>query len=79
MITKLTADKMWQYKIRAKMACDQIEVMCQGKYSHITGCYHYFNRIIDAWDDGDPYFKFVREEWKSRQNIYKEKTLEKVK
>lgn len=79
MITKLSPDKMWQYKIRAKMACDQIEVMCNEKYSHIMGCYHYFNRVIDAWDDGiDPYFKFVREEWKARQNIYKEKTLENI-
>lgn len=79
MITKLTPDKMWQYKIRAKMSCDQIEIMCNEKYSHIMGCYHYFNRVIDAWDDGiDPYFKFVREEWKARQNIYKEKTLENI-
>ena len=77
MITKLTPDQVWQFKIRAKMACDTIEEKCIGKYKHIVGCYHYFNRVIDAWDDGiDPYFKFVREEWTSRQNIYKEKTLE---
>ncbi len=78
MITKLTPDQVWQFKIRAKTACDQIEEKCLSKkYRHIIGCHHYFNRVIDAFDDGiDPYFKFVREEWKSRQNIYKEKTLE---
>ena len=77
MITKLTPDQVWQFKIRAKTACDQIEEKCLSKYKHIIGCHHYFHRVIDAWDDGiDPYFKFVREEWTSRQNIYKEKTLE---
>jgi len=79
MITKLTPNQVWQYKIRAKMACDTIEENCRTKYSHIVGCFHYFNRVIDAWDDGiDPYFMFVREEWKSRQNKYKEKTLENI-
>jgi len=78
MITKISPDLMWQYHIKAKMICDKIEKNCSDKYSHIIGCHHYFNRVIDFMDDGNIYFKIVRKEWNSRQNIYKEKTLEKI-
>ncbi len=78
MITRISSDLMWQYHIKAKMICDKIEESCRSKYSHIIGCHHYFNRVIDAMDDGGVYFKIVRKEWNSRQNIYKEKTLEKI-
>jgi len=57
LITKLTPDQVWQFKIRAVMACDLIQEKCISKYKHIIGCHHYFNRVIDAFDDGvDPYF-----------------------